>query len=66
MQNSYTAYCNYVIVILFHPYKLCFFHTVWRYVDVGKPPEKKKKKTEEEKEDEAHAKGYCYVANKSI
>ena len=34
-------------------------------MDVRKPPGKEQK-DEEEKEDEAHARKYCYVANKSI
>ena len=50
--------------VLFQPYKLSYFYTMWPCMDVGKPPEKKKK-TEEVKEDKAFARDIAILQIKA-
>ena len=38
--NMGQPYCNTLFALLFHPYKLRHFYTMWRYMDVVKPSEK--------------------------
>ena len=42
-RNMGQPYCNMLFAVLFHPYKLRHFYTMWCYMDVRKPPGKKKK-----------------------